>query len=370
MEEVETLEINDKKPIKKKKLKLWVKLLLIIIVILLIIIMPYYLFIKGPKNSKDIVKIKISSGVAVYNVGKKLKKEGVIKSYLAYKLYVKLNNINSYKAGVYKLDKSDNLFKIVNSLNGDKHRESDINITFKEGKTIRRVAQQIAKNTNITEDEFYKKIADESYIDSLISKYWFLTDDIKNKDIYYSLEGYLYPDTYTFDSEVKIEEIIKTMLDNTDKVFSSYKDNITASKYSIHQLVTLASIVEQEGRTAEDRKEIAGVFYNRLNKNISLGSDVTTYYGLKIEMGERSLTASEYNTINAYNTRPISIGGKLPVGPICNFGKSSFEAVINPNITDNMYFVADKYGKVYFTKTNSEHEALVNKLKKEGNWGE
>ena len=367
MEEIETLTVEDK-PVKKKKLKKWVKFLLVGLLLIIIVFIAYNFMLSPKKIKSEVIEFEIEKGSSVYKVGEVLEKEGIIRSNLAYKIYVKLHHINSYKAGIYKLDKSYSTKDIVSILTGDYYKERGMYITFKEGKTIRGVAGVIAKNTNITENEFYEKLKDEEYIDSLINKYWFLTDDIKNKDIYYSLEGYLYPDTYVFNEEVKVETIIESMLNKSDKVYSKYRSLIDKSTYSAHEIFTLASVIEQEGKTKEDRKEIAGVFYNRLKNNISLGSDVTTYYAFKVEMGERSLTINEYNTINPYNTRPVSAGGKLPVGPISNFSEDSLDAAINPNKTDNLYFVADKYGKVYFTKTMNEHEALINKLKSEGNW--
>ena len=113
---------------------------------------------------------------------------------------------------------------------------------------------------------------------------------------------------------------------------------------------------------------MAGVFYNRLNSNWSLGSDVTTYYGAKINMSDRDLYVSEINEKNAYNTRNSSMAGKLPVSPICNPSMSSIKAALYPKTTDKYYFVADKYGKTYFTKTNSEHNQIITKLKRECLW--
>ena len=107
---------------------------------------------------------------------------------------------------------------------------------------------------------------------------------------------------------------------------------------------------------------IAGVFYNRLNANMPLGSDVTTYYANKIELGERDLTSSELNTYNPYNTRGPGMNGKLPVGAISNFGESSLKAVLNPDDNDYYYFVADCNGKVYLTKNSTEHNNIINKL--------
>ena len=112
---------------------------------------------------------------------------------------------------------------------------------------------------------------------------------------------------------------------------------------------------------------IAGVFYNRLNKGMNLGSDVTTYYGLQEEM-TGDLTPEQFNEENMYNTRASNMVGKLPVGPICNPSREAIEAAINPTQNDYLYFVADKNKNVYYSKTGEEHIKKVKEIKEAGNW--
>lgn len=367
MEEIEVLDFKS----KRKKLKKGVKLLLILPIVLLVLLVILYLYfsylLSAPKSSSEIVNFKVESGDYVYNVGKKLEKKGVIRSFSAYKIYVKLKGINSYKAGTYKLDKSYSVSKNIKILTGDEYK-SGVKITFKEGKNIRNIAKIVANNTNITETEFYRTIEDTAYIDELIRKYWFLTDDIKNKDVYYSLEGYLYPETYTFSKDVEVKEFIETMLNQTNAVFTKYKSDFENNKYTINQIVTLASMIENETKYDEDKKGVSSVFYNRLEKKISLGSDVTTYYAFKIDIGSRELTKKEFNTYNPYNTRGPLMEGKFPVGAISNFGTNSLEAALHPDNSDYLFFVADKYGKTYFTKTDLEHQKVIKELKGNGKW--
>jgi UPF0755 protein len=213
----------------------------------------------------------------------------------------------------------------------------------------------------------FEKLDEEEYINSLIEKYSFITNEIKNDEIYYSLEGYLYPDTYEFSNkDISIESIFEKMLDNM--VLKLKDKNISNKEYSFHELLTLASIVEMEAGLA-DREDVAGVFYNRLELNIALGSDVTTYYASKIDLSDRDLYQSELDEVNGYNTRSSQMTG-LPVGPICNPSIESIDAVLNPNSHDYIFFVADKYGETYMTKTYSEHLAIQAKLKDEGLWYE
>ena len=130
--------------------------------------------------------------------------------------------------------------------------------------------------------------------------------------------------------------------------------------------MTMASIVELEGTNSENRKMIVGIFENRLNSGMNLGSDVTTYYGLQAAMTS-DLTSEQFNTSNPYNTR-VGMIGKMPVGPICNPSLSSIEASINPTKSDYLFFVADKNGNIYYTKTNKEHEKKVQEIKDKGDW--
>lgn len=364
--EVLDIEIPNKK--KKNILKKLIIILLFFLVFLALIIYILYSFLLSSVSNKSIpIKFKVESGSSVYSVGESLKKEGLIRNISVYKIYVKLNNINNYKAGTYSLDKSYSLQKIVSILNGNKYSDG-VRITFKEGKTIRNVAKTIAQNTKITEDEVFDKLNDNEYIDSLINKYWFLTEDLKNSNIYYPLEGYLYPETYYFNENVTVEEIFNTMLEQTNTIYSKYKDDFNSSAYGINEIITLASLVEQEGIYEADRNKIASVFYNRLKANMSLGSDVTTYYAFKVDMGTRDLTTEEFNTYNPYNTRGPSMNGKLPIGPISNISETSLKAALYPKQTNYYYFVADKNGKTHFTKTYEEHQKVIKELKESGNW--
>ena len=158
------------------------------------------------------------------------------------------------------------------------------------------------------------------------------------------------------------------MLDQEELVLDKYKTSVDGSSISIHKVMTLASIAELEGKTLEDRKNIVGVFYNRINNHLPLGSDVTTYYASKIDMGERDLYQAEIDNVNSYNTRPMASAGKLPVGPICNPSDEAINAAINYTKNNYFYFVADKNGKVYFSKTDAEHTSTVQKLKNQGLW--
>lgn len=320
-------------------------------------------------NNKTVL-VEIKEGKTTKEIAKTLKEKKLIKNEIVFMVYLKLNNINDLKGGFFELKQSMNVEKIVETLRKNSTIDPNaITILFKEGLNIRQIASVVEKETNNTKEDFLKLIEDENYIDSLIEKYWFLTDDIKHPNIYYPLEGYLFPNTYTFkNKDVKVSEIVSKMLDEMELNLKPYKSDIEKNKYSVHEIMTLASISELEGTNLENRKDIIGVFINRLSKNMNIGSDVTTYYAFKVDMEERDLTTKEINTYNAYNTRGPNMYGKLPIGPITNSGNDAITAAIYPNTNDYLYFVADKDRNIYFTKTQNEHDKKVNELKKKGLW--
>lgn len=332
----------------------------------------FYIYQTSPvdKNSEDDIEVVIPQGSSTKQISKILKEKGLIKNSNFFLFYLKVNNKKSLKATTYVLKKSMSLDEIITSLEeGNSYNPDEVKITFKEGINMRAIAKLIESNTNNSYKDVFDKLEDDNYIKTLIQKYWFLSDRILNKNIYYPLEGFLFPDTYIFkNKDVTVEEIFTSMLDNMDKVLTPYKNTLTSNKKDVFDIVTMASLVELEGVKADQRKDIASVFYNRLDKNMNLGSDVTTYYAARVDMNERDLYASELNSYNPYNTRGPKMEGKLPVGPICIVSKSSIEASINPNSTDYLYFVADKYKNVYFTKTYSEHMKKVQEIKDKGDW--
>lgn len=346
-------------------------LLVVFTTVILALGVYYKVNMAGTSNSDTKKIVNIEEGT-INDIAKTLKDNNLIKNVSIFKVYIKLTNKSNLKAGTYELSENMGVEKIVKILEeGTKYNPNEISITFKEGINIRKIATLISENTNNSYDDVIKKASDETFINTLIDKYWFLTEDIKNKNIYYSLEGYLFPDTYRFNNrEVTTEEIFTKMLDEMDKKLSKYKDAINKSDLSVHEIITLASVVELEGAKATDRKGVAGVFYNRLASSAypTLGSDATTYYASKIDDWSYSLTYKELNDCkNKYNTRCSSNTG-LPVGPICNPGIESIEATINPDKHEYYYFVADCNGKVYLTKNSTEHNNIINKLKKEDNW--
>lgn len=339
----------------------------------------YKICATAPKNedNKEIV-VEIKSGTSTSEILKSLKTNNVIRNELVAKMYIKLHKVKGLQAGKYLFNGNDPLSVVINTISSGKVMDETVTITFKEGKNMRYIASTIAEKTNNTANDVYNLLKDKDYITSLIDKYWFLSKTVQNENIYYPLEGYLYPDTYSFENkDVDVKTIFEKMLDQMSKVLSKYKkegqdaqDGETNKNITVHQLLTIASIIELEGNKSEDRAKIACVIYNRIRSNMSLGSDVTTYYGIRVDMGDRDLYAKEINTYNAYNTRGPNMNGKLPIGPIANPSEESITAALNPVNEKYLYFVADKNGDMYFSNTYEEHQNTINTLKKKGLWFE
>ena len=346
----------------------------VIIIAVLIFSLIWYtssISAKSKKNDNEI-QIIIPLGSTSDKIANILKENDIIKSEIAFKIYVKLNKISDFQAGTYYLKQSMNLKEITEALKtGIMQNPNQLNITYIEGKNIRWLAKEIARTTNNSEEDVYNLLKDEEYINSLIQKYWFITDEVKDEAIYYPLEGYLFPDTYALENkDTKVEVIFEKMLDRMEDILSEYKEKMENNEYSVKEILTIASIIETEGLNNEGRRDVSSVIYNRLDLGMAIQSDVTTYYAVKVDMGERDLYQKELDTYNPYNTRGPNMGGKLPIGPISSVSKNSIEAALNPSNTDYIFFVADKNGKLYFSKTNEEHNQIINDLRNKGLWFE
>lgn len=348
--------------------KLVVGLIIALVAIIILIISLYFYFLAPvAKNDSKNISFVVKQGEGEKQIIDNLKTADLIRCKEAAYIYNLFHRDYTFKVGTFTLKRNMSVKQIFKTLDSGKTKEQKgINITFKEGKRYPDYLEEISSSLKISEDDFKNLMQDNNYLKSLIADYWFLTDDILNPDIYYPLEGYLFPDTYNFFENTSAQDVLKTILDNTESKLAPYKKDMQKNAYSIHEIMTLASIVELEGKDGSDRAGIVGVFTNRINIGMSLGSDVTTYYAVQKEFKD-NLTADELSECNAYNTRGTCFKG-LPVGPISNPGIEAIKAAIYPEDNDYLFFVSDKSGKIYFSKTNAEHEQQVAKLKDNGNW--
>ena len=231
-------------------------------------------------EGKDI-KLLVEKGDTVKEIAKLLKEKGAIKDENIFNLYTRISGKSAFKQGRYKFSTEEDVKTIVEKLvKGDVNKE-EIKLQLLEGKTIKDLAEVVEKTTTNSKEQFLNKMKDKEYIKKLSEKYWFIDYDTVTKEgIYYPLEGYLFPDTYIFDNkEVGIETIVDTMLKQTEKKLADYKNITGEKKLTIHEVLTLASIIELEAGTSStkseekeltDREIVAKIFMNRLNKKMSL----------------------------------------------------------------------------------------------------
>ena len=369
--------LPDTKTVEKKVMKV-ATIILVIVIFLLVIaaIVMANAIMPVDKSNTEQIKFKVESGWGTSRVVEKLEDEHLIKNAFLVKLYLKFGPSTSIKEGTYLLNKSMSVEEIMTKLSSNDSVENEAyNIQFLEGKRFVDYVDQISETFGIPSEDIIAKTSDKEYLQTLIDKYWFLTDEILKDGIYYPLEGYLFADTYSIRKTATIEEIIETLLNEMDNKLSFYKDDIEASGKSIHSLLTLASMVELEAGhgkvkaeygNASERELVASVFTNRLNTGMRLGSDVTTYYGARKTLQEN--INENLNDCNGYNTRGACVLA-LPVGPICTPSLSSILAAIKPANSNYLYFVADKKGELYFAIDQVGHNSNISYLQSHELWG-
>nr|WP_249316910.1 endolytic transglycosylase MltG [Bacillus sp. FJAT-50079] len=324
-----------------------------------------YIYIKSAlqpldANNNKPIDIEVPIGSSSTSIGKLLEKQGIIKNGTIFKYYVKFNNISGFQAGNYAMTPSMTLEEISQTLqSGTLVREALFKITIPEGLNLAQIAESIAKQIDMTPEEITKQLDDPEYLQTLIEKYPdILTADMLNEQVMHPLEGYLFPATYPFyEEKPSLDFIINEMLKQTEKVIAKYTELIEEEQKSVHEVLTMASLIEKEATAKADRHMISSVFYNRIKSEMPLQTDPTVAYAhgkhLERTLYEHLEIDSPYNT---YANKG------LPPGPIANAGESSIEAALNPADSDYLYFLAEYgSGEVHYSKTLEEHNALKEK---------
>lgn len=334
---------------------------IIILVVALIIIATigvglavYYQYSLKPldKNGEEKL-VDIPSGYSLKKISSLLKESEIIKNSTSFELYVKQKALgNKLKAGKYLLSPAYSVDEVVEMIVGGKVINESIAVTFPEGWTLKQMAEELEKNNLVSSKDMF--IAEASEIEKYQSSYTFLStiDNISER----TLEGYLFPDTYYFDKDERVENIVKKMLSRFDEVFKKeYSKTAQELGMTVDDIVILSSIVEQESKFDIDRPGVAGVFYNRLEKNMKLQSDVTVLYALGVK--KEQVLWKDLEVDSKYNTYKY-LG--LPIGPIGSFGEASLKATLNPQDHNYYYFIAKPDGYCIFNETLKEHDIDVN----------
>jgi UPF0755 protein len=321
------------------------RIILSSIMLITIVTAIFYIWYKVSLNPVSVIDKRVTYRVEVgdnpTSTALRLKEDKLIKSELAFRLFIKLNNYNSILPGEYQLSTSYDARKIADILFNSNPEYTKV--IFLPGKTLADYRQALL-------DAGYNS---QDVSSALSHNYTNLS--LADKPLDQSLEGYIRPQTYT--KLIKLhdspKDIITQNLKETDALITDdFRAGIASKKLNIHQAFTLASIIQQESSDPQNQKQIAQVFYSRLELGMALGSDVTFQYAAKIT---GQLASPELDS--PYNTR---INSGLPPGPIGGFTQSALEAVLNPADGDYLFFVAGDDGVTYFSRTNDEHEALKN----------
>lgn len=299
------------------------------------------------KNAEEKIFI-VKEGEGLKKIAENLRTERIIGNKWVFVYYVwSEGKANNLQAGKYKLSSSINIIEVANKIiKGDTFHDW-VKVTIPEGWTSKQIEQKLVELqiVNLAEYKFYS-ITTESFP--------FLADKPNDGD----LQGYLFPDTYYFEKNTPAEELVKKMLANFDKRFTQdLRDEIKQQKKTIHEILIMASILEREVKSDEDRAVVSGIFWKRIKNNYPLESCATVAYVLGIDKWRYSYQDTRIKS--SYNTY-INIG--LPPTPINNPGLSAIKATIYPKESDYNFFLTDPAtGNTIFSKTFKEHNA--NKIK-------
>jgi len=380
------------KPTKKKKKFRFVRFLVTLLILLALLgVGGFYGYRYAESalqpidpSSKQYVKVQIPEGANSQEIGSILEKSGLVKHGLLFTAYVKYKNYSDLKSGYYNLQKSMSTEDLIKALQkGGTPEPQEVvyaNLTIPEGFTLEQIAQTVAQlqgdfKEPLTAEAFMAKVQDENFIAQEVAKYPKLLESLPAKDsgVRYRLEGYLFPATYTIKESTTIESLIDEMLATMDKNLSPHYATIKEKNLTVNELLTIASLVEKEGAKTEDRKLIAGVFYNRLNLGIPLQSNIAILYA-EGKLGQKISLADDVAIDTAIDS-PYNVYtniGLMP-GPVDSPSLDAIESSINQTKSDNLFFVANvQDGKVYFAATKEEHDKNVeehinSKLKQSNN---
>ena len=366
------------KPVKKKKSHLKAFFISLLIFLALISAGGYfgYQYVLASlepvdPTSKEYVTVQIPDGASVQEIGSTLEKAGLVKHGIVFGMYTKYKNYSDLKAGYYNLQKSMSTDDLIKELQKGGTAEAQepvlASLTIPEGYTIDQIAQVVGQlqgnfKEPLTADAFLAKVQDDNFISQEVSKYSNLLESLPTKEsgARYRLEGYLFPATYSIKESTTIESLIDEMLAAMDKTLTPHYSAIKSKNLTVNELLTIASLVEKEGAKTEDRKLIAGVFYNRLNLGMPLQSNIAILYaqgklGQNISLADDAGIDTSINSPYNVYTKP----GLMP-GPVDSPSQDAIEASINQTKSENLYFVANVTdGKVYYAVTQEEHDRNV-----------
>ncbi len=312
-----------------------VVVLVVLVVALIVVVKPF----GGEVLQGQQIEVTVPEGAGAKQIGQILADAKVVSSASAFSSAVAAAGADGdLRPGTYTFTGGMSTDEIIAALKAG--GKTGATLSVPEGLTARQISERVAAACDVSADDFYAQTKKAS---AYAADYPFTSGAYDD-----SLEGYLFPKTYTVPSGSSADDIVRMMLDQYRSEFASVDMAYAKSKnLDEHDVLVLASIVEKESRTQGDMADIAAVFYNRLHAGMALGSDVTTYYAVGKDLTE-DLTNEDLASTSPYNTRnPQSRG--LPPGPICNPSLAALEAAANPSQASYLYFFySTKDDKVKF----------------------
>ena len=318
-----------------------------------------------PANANDtqIVEVEIPEGTPVSTMGDILEEQGLIRSSSAFSLLVRVQGAAAnLQAGVHDLSPSMTMPEIVAALQEGAEEAGLLKVTVNEGLTVDQIAEVVADSTSYSAEDFLNLMSNQEFLAQLVQQYPILTDSYNNPNVRYVLEGYLFPATYDVAQGETLESLVTQMVDKTNEVLSKYQADIDASSYSLQDIMSIASLVEKEGQTTEDRKLIAGVFYNRLEQGMPIQSDISVLYALGTH--KEMVTYDDLEVDSPYN---LYTNAGLPPGPMNSPSEDAIAAALEPTDNDYLYFYANlKTGEVFYTDNYEQHQAWAQEYEETG----
>jgi len=307
------------------------------------------------EESKEENYFLINKGEGTEEISTSLEKSGLIKNRRFFQYYVFLTNRNkSLQAGEYLLSPSMDVAQIVKKICSGEVVERKITII--EGWDIRNIANYLEEEEFFSVEDFIFTVGSSKKHSYFFNKF----DVLKDKPEDFGLEGYLFPDTYYLDRSADPEDVAEMMINNLDqKVSLEIKEEIEIQEKSIFDIITMASLLEKEVRTEEDKKIVAGILWKRMEIGMPLQVDATIAY----ITGKNSTRISREETKidSPYNTYKYK---GLPLGPICNPGFESIFASLYYEDSDYLYYLSTPEGETIFSKTLEEHNIAKGKYLK------
>src|SRR5690625_235767 len=366
-EEAKIIEKNKEAKLVRRIVFITISVLTIIIAISIYSLYKYVdssLKPLEPENDEEIY-FEIPIGTSSSQIAEILEENKLIKDVRVFKYYLKFRGGAEFQAGNYALPPSLSLSEIIEELQKGKVIDEPIyTITIPEGKTLEEIAKIMAEKLKFTEEEFITQANDPQFLEELMTIYpELLSDKILQDGIFYPLEGYLFAGTYEiFDDDPSVDWVIREMVDRTHTTVNTILAETEEADFNVHEILTLASVIEKESKFPEDRPKVSQVFLNRLQDGMRLQSDVTAAYANREH--KIVMTFDDIETDSPFNTY---VTDGLPIGPIDSPSVESMKAVIAPEGDDftELYFYARPSGETFYRNTLDEHNQVKEKYEHE-----